>query len=213
MNTRTHDRPHRLAYSEQRQHWTPREHCKPHRDVDTTRKFNPDEHLGLLKKEVSRYAKLAGCDFDDLIGPAYQVLLRAACTFDPAAGCRVSTHIVAALRFRLPNLLRSEVLGMQRRKQVWIGAVAASESMHTDWGCPVAEDRQKSRGMTEYEQSIFTELEAFACTSKHGWHVLRLRCQGFTLDQIGISLGLSRERVRQIGDRLGITDVFRDRAG
>ena len=60
------------------------------------------EHLGLAHQQARRFARRHGLNYDDLLGPAYEGLCKAAIGFEPQRGHRPSSYI------GLPEKVNSE---------------------------------------------------------------------------------------------------------
>ncbi len=91
-------------------------------------------HLGLAQQQARRFAKRHGLDYDDLLGPAYEGLCKAALRFEPHRGHRPSSYVVPKVRGELLHHLRDNGFAFSishRLRELWIRArslVAAEQS-------------------------------------------------------------------------------------
>ena len=83
------------------------------------------EHLGLAHQQAQRFAKRHGLNADELLGPAFEGLCKAAIGFDPARGYRPSSYIVPKVKGELLHHLRDTGFALRishRLRELWMKA-------------------------------------------------------------------------------------------
>ena len=91
-------------------------------------------HLGLAQQQARRFALRHGLAYEDLLGPAYEGLCKAALRFEPQRGHRPSSYVVPKVRGELLHHLRDTGFAIRishRLRELWIRArslVAAERS-------------------------------------------------------------------------------------
>ena len=63
-------------------------------------------HVPLAQRQARRFAVRHGLEYDDLLGPAYEGLCKAALGFDPSLGHRPSSYVVPKVQGELLHHLR-----------------------------------------------------------------------------------------------------------
>ena len=63
-------------------------------------------HLNLARHQAHAFARRTAVPFDDLIGPAYEGLCKAAMGFDPKRGWKASSYVVPKVKGELLHYLR-----------------------------------------------------------------------------------------------------------
>lgn len=82
-------------------------------------------HLGLAQQQARRFALRHGLDYDDLLGPAYEGLCKAALGFEPRLGHRPSSYVVPKVNGELLHHLRDMGFGLRishRLRELWMKA-------------------------------------------------------------------------------------------
>jgi len=83
------------------------------------------EHLGLAHQQARRFARRHGLNYDDLLGPAYEGLCKAAIGFEPQRGHRPSSYIVPKVKGELLHHLRDSGFALRishRLRELWMKA-------------------------------------------------------------------------------------------
>ena len=63
-------------------------------------------HLNLARRQAHAFSRRTAVSFDDLIGPAYEGLCKAAMGFDPKRGWRASSYVIPKVNGELLHYLR-----------------------------------------------------------------------------------------------------------
>ena len=63
-------------------------------------------HLNLARHQAHAFSRRTAVPFDDLIGPAYEGLCKAAMGFDPKRGWKASSYVVPKVKGELLHYLR-----------------------------------------------------------------------------------------------------------
>ncbi len=82
-------------------------------------------HIPLAQQQARRFAVRHSLEYDDLLGPAYEGLCKAALGFDPTLGNRPSTYVVPKVRGELLHHLRDTGFVLQishRLRELWLRA-------------------------------------------------------------------------------------------
>ena len=82
-------------------------------------------HLALAQQQARRFAVRHGLEYDDLLGPAYEGLCKAAAGFEPQRGHRPSSYVVPKVRGALLHHLRDTGFAFSithRLRELWIRA-------------------------------------------------------------------------------------------
>jgi RNA polymerase sigma-B factor len=82
-------------------------------------------HLALAQQQARRFAVRHGLEYDDLLGPAYEGLCKAAAGFEPQRGHRPSSYVVPKVRGELLHHLRDTGFALSisyRLRELWIRA-------------------------------------------------------------------------------------------
>ena len=82
-------------------------------------------HLNLARHQAHAFARRTAVPFDDLIGPAYEGLCKAAMGFDPKRGWKASSYVVPKVKGELLHYLRdSRYLPRisHRLRELWLRA-------------------------------------------------------------------------------------------
>lgn len=167
----------------------------------STDKIDPSKHWGLLMSECWRFAKTplartaSMTSGDDWLADGWILLCGAAERFDPAKGFQFSTFATRTLRMGLITAayqhlgckLKGGHSTVQKRYRL-----PAVNVEHAEW-VPDRSDppAEKSEAIAE----LWWGLDR--CLSTHR-EVLLKRAQGMTLQEIGKSMGRSKERARQL---------------
>ena len=83
------------------------------------------EHLALAQQQARRFAVRHGLEYDDLLGPAYEGLCKAARGFDASRGHRPSSYVVPTVRGALLHHLRDTGFALRishRLRELWMKA-------------------------------------------------------------------------------------------
>lgn len=84
-------------------------------------------HLALAQQQARRFAVRHGLEYDDLLGPAYEGLCKAALGFEPRRGHRPSSYVVPKVKGELLHHLRDMGFAMRishRLRELWLRARA-----------------------------------------------------------------------------------------
>ena len=82
-------------------------------------------HVPLAQRQARRFAVRHGLEYDDLLGPAYEGLCKAALGFDPTLGHRPSSYVVPKVQGELLHHLRDTGFVLQishRLRELWLRA-------------------------------------------------------------------------------------------
>ena len=82
-------------------------------------------HIPLAQRQARRFAVRHGLEYDDLLGPAYEGLCKAALGFDPTLGNRPSSYVVPKVQGELLHHLRDTGFVLQishRLRELWLRA-------------------------------------------------------------------------------------------
>ncbi len=82
-------------------------------------------HVPLAQRQARRFAVRHGLEYDDLLGPAYEGLCKAALGFDPSLGHRPSSYVVPKVQGELLHHLRDTGFVLQishRLRELWLRA-------------------------------------------------------------------------------------------
>lgn len=155
----------------------------------TIRNYLIARNLGLAYKMVARF-RTSQVDRDDLRSEAFLALLRAVERFDPWRGFRLSTYAChAILKTMMQAVRRSKRYGLQLVDEPELPS--EPDSQGNRW----AELRvDRLRCALHLNQGDLTERESTVLAGRFPMGGGSQR----TLSQIGDTLGLSKERVRQI---------------
>jgi DNA-directed RNA polymerase specialized sigma subunit len=93
------------------------------------------QHLALAEQQARSFAIRHGLEYDDLLGPAYEGLCKAAADFDPRLGYRPSSYVVPKVRGALLHHLRDNGFAFSithRLRELWIRARPLLAEDHSD---------------------------------------------------------------------------------
>jgi RNA polymerase sigma-B factor len=82
-------------------------------------------HLGLAQQQARRFSIRHGLAYEDLLGPAYEGLCKAAMGFAPERGHRPSSYVVPKVKGELLHHLRDTGFAVRishRYRELWIKA-------------------------------------------------------------------------------------------
>lgn len=82
-------------------------------------------HLGLAHQQARRFALRHGLAYEEVLGPAYMGLCKAALGFDQSRGFRPSSYVVPKVKGELLHHLRDTGFAMRiphRYRELWIKA-------------------------------------------------------------------------------------------
>ena len=82
-------------------------------------------HIPLAQRQARRFAVRHGLEYEDLLGPAYEGLCKAALGFDPSLGHRPSSYVVPKVQGELLHHLRDTGFVLQishRLRELWLRA-------------------------------------------------------------------------------------------
>ena len=105
-------------------------------------------HLGLAHQQARRFSLRHGIAYEELLGPAYEGLCKAAIGYEPARGHRPSSYIVPKVKGELLHHLRDTGFALRishRLRELWMKArrpLALGLSDHAiaaELGVPLAE--------------------------------------------------------------------------
>jgi len=148
------------------------------------------ENLGLVFSMITRF-HIRQAEWDELRSEALLALLRAVEGFDPSRGVRFSTYACNAI---LRGLIQAEKRATRHRLRFPIEFDTANERPDP------AEDRwsalyiDRLRRVLDDNRAELTSRESEIL----GWRFPLGGGDGKTLEEIGDTIGLSKERVRQI---------------
>jgi DNA-directed RNA polymerase specialized sigma subunit len=104
-------------------------------------------HVPLAQRQARRFAVRHGLEYDDLLGPAYEGLCKAALGFDPTLGNRPSSYVVPKVQGELLHHLRDTGFVLQishRLRELWLRAREplarglSDEQIAAELGVPLA---------------------------------------------------------------------------
>jgi DNA-directed RNA polymerase specialized sigma subunit len=104
-------------------------------------------HVPLAQRQARRFAVRHGLEYDDLLGPAYEGLCKAALGFDPSLGHRPSSYVVPKVQGELLHHLRDTGFVLQishRLRELWLRAREplarglSDEQIAAELGVPLA---------------------------------------------------------------------------
>ncbi len=104
-------------------------------------------HIPLAQRQARRFAVRHGLEYDDLLGPAYEGLCKAALGFDPSLGHRPSSYVVPKVQGELLHHLRDTGFVLQishRLRELWLRAREplarglSDEQIAAELGVPLA---------------------------------------------------------------------------
>ncbi len=104
-------------------------------------------HVPLAQRQARRFAVRHGLEYDDLLGPAYEGLCKAALGFDPSLGNRPSSYVVPKVQGELLHHLRDTGFVLQishRLRELWLRAREplarglSDEQIAAELGVPLA---------------------------------------------------------------------------
>ena len=104
-------------------------------------------HVPLAQRQARRFAVRHGLEYDDLLGPAYEGLCKAALGFDPSLGHRPSSYVVPKVQGELLHHLRDTGFVLQishRLRELWLRAREplarglSDEQIASELGVPLA---------------------------------------------------------------------------
>lgn len=172
--------------------------------------LDPRAHMGLVYKWAAWAAKRYGGEREEYIGPAYLGLLDGLRTFNPAKCGRVSTHLTHTIRWKLDTFSKHEQRGGRRipaertyRFMASLEALTEKDSGY-DWQGFItqADTNKRIDERDAIQEGMGRLLNCASSAHKQARTILQLYGRGYTLEEIGSELGFSRERVRQIIDRV-----------
>lgn len=144
-----------------------------------------EANLGLAGLWAGKVARRSGLDFEDLNQEAIIILSRAAELFDPGRGFQFSTYASNAIIRRLRAIERRHFEGVCGKEvELQIDRCAAA----TEVVSPI------ELNLPEIDLTILPERTRYVIVQRFGLGGGRPR----TLEDVGRSLGLNKERVRQI---------------
>ena len=97
----------------------------PRRRMTPAQRAFACEHLGLAHQQAQRFGRCHGIPLDELLGPAYEGLCKAAIGFEPARGHRPSSYIVPKVKGELLHHLRDSGFALRishRLRELWMKA-------------------------------------------------------------------------------------------
>ena len=83
------------------------------------------EHLGLARQQAHRFARRWEVGVEDLLGPAYEGLCKAAIAWEPSRGHRPSSYVVPKVKGELLHHMRDTGFLLRishRLRELWIRA-------------------------------------------------------------------------------------------
>jgi RNA polymerase sigma factor (sigma-70 family) len=156
---------------------------------------------GYIIRLARRYAGLAG-GMDDLVAAGTAGAFEASLRFDPGRGNRFLTYAAHWIRARMLEELRflTQHQGEQSPRLTYLEAREEEGRPEMDLAGPEA-DGVDGEGLVGFAQTATLARECLATLDERSQEILRRRYFSdapVTFDEIGRSLSLSRERVRQI---------------
>jgi RNA polymerase sigma factor (sigma-70 family) len=143
-----------------------------------------------------RAAGKQGAIVDDLVSAGTEALIRAVDHFEPSLGFTLKTYASRCVRHAIRRAARPRKRDALSRELVRLDAAIQADDGLTTHNVAVADytidDFHISEAAWRRIQGLMPNRE---------FDVLAARCVGFTRAEIGKWLGLSAERVRQIGQR------------
>lgn len=171
--------------------------------------LDPRAHLGLVYKCAAWAADRFGGHREDWVGPAYLGLLDGLRTFQPDKGFRVSTHLVTTIRWKLDSEHKRSLGGVRcsGRNGVHWRFPASLDSISAHWDSGTWERlfgrRDAEPAETGYGQSGEWILGvARRVAGRRGVEMLLAYARGRTLESVGQEFGVTKERVRQLLNRI-----------
>lgn len=168
-------------------------------------------------REARRYAATGariGLELDDLVQEGQQGALIAARRFDPVKGARYMTYAVWWIRARILDVLRKPMVHVPNDvsrsmcRGEGLPAVSSLDLPILEDGTTIADRLTSEGGEDQADLRVAAgEVRTILRLLQPREQLILIRRFGLhgrpeeTLDAIGISLGLSRERVRQLQDR------------
>lgn len=179
---------------------------------DTKPAIDWHEHLGLAGKCTNEVMLMMPGRFtglrDDLLHEHMVVLERAARKFKPELGFAFSTYAIAAMK--RPHQMRRIIAAVENRKP-WRRVdeprwLISMDQCGIDRGPIygiVDSGAESPDGRAEQKDTVEMIMDAVSVLSDREQYVFDRYINGpATLRQCGIELGLTRERVRQISDKI-----------
>lgn len=159
-----------------------------------------ERHSGLIWKFVRQACRVMSKEPDEHFGAGVEGFVRAVKGFNPALGFKFSTYAVRAiLQETIASVRNDRLVRLPRhifeRKDFEAMNKAPKPSQMTDG---VARCHGKSdRGIARAER-LEALSKAMSVLSERSCDIVRRRLNNENLSDIGASMGLSKERVRQI---------------
>jgi RNA polymerase sigma factor (sigma-70 family) len=152
-----------------------------------------EAHMGFIRTRVS--ASIGSHrDVDEYIGIGVEAFMRCIAVFDPARGVKITSYSGDAITRAAWRALNTEWAKKSR-----------TSSMDSDPNGrgPLSKQMQDTRAAKPHDAAdrnarMFDLEDAISLLDDKERYVIRCRLAGETMKQIGVRLGLSRERVRQI---------------
>lgn len=110
--------------------------CSEPKRLSTEQQAFAVRHLGLAQQQARRFAIRHGLAYEDLLGPAYEGLCKAAMGFAPERGHRPSSYVVPKVKGELLHHLRDTGFALRishRYRELWIKARRLVAQGRNDW--------------------------------------------------------------------------------
>ena len=137
-----------------------------------------------------------GAIVDDLVSAGTEALIRAVEHFDPSLGYKFKTYASECVKNAIRRAARPRKRDVLSRELVRLDAAIQADDGLTTQHDIVPDDRGDDFQISEAAWRCLQRL-----MPPREFDVLASRCVGFTRAEIGKRLGISAERVRQIGQR------------
>lgn len=153
--------------------------------------------MRMVYKHARRYAQGQAWMFEDLVSAGMEGLTMSIERFDPERGNAFSTYAHTAIKNLCNRVVREQTM---RKKRMVLARLPSLNSADMFGQTRTYRD---PRALSPPDQIVQQEERRRLTVGmrrlpRQGAAVLRLRMLGYTLEDIGTMLGLTRERIRQI---------------
>jgi RNA polymerase sigma factor (sigma-70 family) len=141
---------------------------------------------------------LPGMDQSDLMQEAKLAALGAIRSFDPAKGKgKLTTHVIAGIRWRIANLMRHSSMQMRDKEAEVCSLDAFADN---DYESDTVADRIPAKDNRSAHDLLLACLQL--CETATERAIIASTWDGQSMAELGREIGLSRERMRQLKERL-----------